>query len=335
MRENNHKKTVTVITLAYNHEPYIRQCLDGIVMQKTNFAYELLIHDDASTDNTANIIREYEAKYPEIIKPIYQTENQYSKGGGTIGRFLYPRATGKYIAFCDGDDYWTDPYKLQKQVDFLEKNEEYSICFHNVKIWKEIEQKMVDDYITKEVPETTTIVDLANGNYIHTPSVMFRYNKKVFDDYFLLQNLPVGDYVLHMLNAKYGKIKKLSDTMAVYRVHAGGIWSEKALEDKALKWVKMIERVKPLFVEQGVGNNLSTQQEKLLSTALTNVIKDENKLLASEIFHLYIEYGLSDQLFKQFYNSHIQSQNLINSKTYRLGMFLLKPLLFIRKFLRK
>lgn len=120
---------VSIITLTYNHESYIRECLDGILMQQTSFKFELLIHDDASTDNTANIIREYEAKYPDIIKPIYQTENQYSKKVPIGCTYLYPRAQGKYIALCEGDDYWTDPLKLQKQVDFLEANDEYGCVY--------------------------------------------------------------------------------------------------------------------------------------------------------------------------------------------------------------
>ena len=96
------------------------QCLDGFMMQQTNFAFEVLIHDDASTDGTTEIIKEYEAKYPEIIKPIYEEENQWVKGRRGSAVFNFPRAKGKYIAMCEGDDYWTDPLKLQKQVDFLE-----------------------------------------------------------------------------------------------------------------------------------------------------------------------------------------------------------------------
>ena len=122
------KPLVSVICNAYNHELYIRDALKGFVTQKTDFPLEILIHDDASTDKTADIIREYEAQYPDLIKPIYQTENQYSRGG--IGKFQFPRAVGKYIAFCEGDDYWTDPLKLQKQVDALEAHPEVDICAH-------------------------------------------------------------------------------------------------------------------------------------------------------------------------------------------------------------
>jgi len=121
------KPFVSICCLAYNHEPYIRDCLDGFMIQQTNFDFEVLIHDDASTDKTAEIIREYEKKYPDIIKPIYQTENQYSKRVGITRVFQFPRARGKYIAMCEGDDYWTDPLKLQKQVDFLESNPDYGL----------------------------------------------------------------------------------------------------------------------------------------------------------------------------------------------------------------
>ena len=121
---------VSICCVAYNHVHFIRQCLDGFVMQKTNFPFEVLIHDDASTDGTQDIIREYEAKYPDIIKPIYQKENQYSKGVRVSLVYNYSRVRGKYVALCEGDDYWTDPYKLQKQVDFLEAHPDYVMCSH-------------------------------------------------------------------------------------------------------------------------------------------------------------------------------------------------------------
>ncbi len=123
---------VSICCVTFNHEPYIRKCLDGFLMQKTTFPIEILIHDDASTDKTADIIREYEAKYPDLIFPIYETENKYSHGFETrMDFFNYNRARGKYIAYCEGDDYWTDPLKLQKQVDFLESHPDYSLCLHN------------------------------------------------------------------------------------------------------------------------------------------------------------------------------------------------------------
>ena len=119
---------VSIDCITYNHFKYIRDAIEGFLMQRTNFPLEILIHDDASIDGTAEIIKEYEKQYPWLIKPVYQAENQYSKHNGTRSKIQYDRAPGKYIALCEGDDYWTDPYKLQKQVDFLESNVWVDIC---------------------------------------------------------------------------------------------------------------------------------------------------------------------------------------------------------------
>lgn len=127
---------VSVVCLAYNHEKYIRDTLEGFIMQKTSFDFEVIIHEDASTDKTADIIREYEAKHPAIIKPLYQKENIYSKGINCL-QFIYPKMKGKYIAFCEGDDYWTDPLKLQKQVDFLEAHPDYVYSCHRFSVLEE------------------------------------------------------------------------------------------------------------------------------------------------------------------------------------------------------
>jgi glycosyltransferase involved in cell wall biosynthesis len=122
---------VTVRCTAYNQEPFIRQTLEGFVMQKTNFRFEVIVHDDASTDGTARIIREFAEKYPDIIRPIYETENQYSKHDDSLRRVLDACLRGKYIAYCEGDDYWIDPLKLQKQVDFLESHPDYGAVYTN------------------------------------------------------------------------------------------------------------------------------------------------------------------------------------------------------------
>ena len=123
---------VSILCTAYNHEQYIRSALESFVSQKTNFAFEVLVNDDASSDGTAAIIREFAEKYPEIIRPFYQVENQFSKGIGYIyENIFYPKARGKYFAFCEGDDYWTDESKLQRQADFLESHPDYSACVHN------------------------------------------------------------------------------------------------------------------------------------------------------------------------------------------------------------
>ena len=129
---NQNDCLVSILCTAYNHEQYIRSALEGFVSQKTSFAFEVLINDDASTDGTAAIIREFAEKYPEIIRPFYQAENQFSKGIGYIyENIFFPHARGKYFAFCEGDDYWTDDSKLQRQADFLEAHPDYTACVHN------------------------------------------------------------------------------------------------------------------------------------------------------------------------------------------------------------
>ena len=135
--ENLNAKEVPLVSvrcLTYNQKKYIKDALDGFVKQITDFSFEVIVHDDASTDGTAAIVKEYAEKYPDIIKPIFETENQYSKHDGSLRRIMNEACKGKYIAYCEGDDYWTDPYKLQKQVSFLEKHPDYSMCCTNVRI---------------------------------------------------------------------------------------------------------------------------------------------------------------------------------------------------------
>ena len=128
MKNNDETPLVSIICLTYNHAEYIRQCLEGFLMQQTDFSFEIIVHDDASTDGTAIIVKEYAEKYPDRFVPVLQTVNQYSQGVSIGKTFLYPLAKGKYIAECEGDDYWTDPLKLQRQVDFLENHPDYVLC---------------------------------------------------------------------------------------------------------------------------------------------------------------------------------------------------------------
>ena len=213
---------VSICCITYNHEDYIRQCLDGFLIQETSFQFEILIHDDASTDKTSEIIREYELKYPEIIKPIYQTVNQYSKGVRPINKFNFERARGKYIALCEGDDYWTDPLKLQKQVDFLEENEDCSLCFHAS---KSIRNNDPNDYIIKrpQVMPNNFKFDInvaikESGGFMATNSMLFhtRYIRQVMPEW--VKIAPVGDAPLMLLLAINGKMGYIDDIMSAYRI---------------------------------------------------------------------------------------------------------------------
>lgn len=220
---------VSICSITYNHAPFIRQCLDGFLMQKTNFKYEIIIHDDASTDGTAEIIKEYAEKYPDLITPIFQTENQYSKGlRGFYAKFVFPIAKGKYIAMCEGDDYWTDPLKLQKQVNFLESHPDYVMCSHIFSIYHQATKEMAND-CTSDIKENTTY-DL--DNFIrrekwltHPLTLLFRKNALDMEIYPLYKHSKDITLVFHLL--KKGKGVFMPEKMGVYRIHGNGIWSGK------------------------------------------------------------------------------------------------------------
>lgn len=211
--------TVSVYMVTYNHEKYIAQAIEGVLIQKTSFPIELIIGEDCSTDRTRTICEEYASKH-SLIKLLLSEKNM-----GAMANFIRTLSAcgGKYIAFCEGDDYWTDPYKLQKQVDFLEANPEYALCFHKIKILLK-SGKLIDDFITKVPKNTTTIKDLAkHGNYIHTPSVVLK-NDFTCPSWFL--NCPIGDYPLYFISVGDKKIKHLDETMAVYRFGVGMLTSK-------------------------------------------------------------------------------------------------------------
>lgn len=215
---------VSIYCLAYNHEKYIRDALKGFVMQKTNFAYEVIIHDDASTDGTATIIKEYQKLYPHIIKPVFQEENQYSKGIDIFDTYLYEKMKGKYIAVCEGDDFWTSENKLQRQVDILEKHEEYSACTHSV-------EEFDCRYRTRKVFNPTNedyVFDLKDllqwgGKRYLTPSLVAR--KELFAIPRQIKMEKVGDYPRAIYLALNGPIYYMKDVMAVYRYYAQGSWT--------------------------------------------------------------------------------------------------------------
>lgn len=212
---------VSIRCLVYNHEPYLRQCLDGFVMQKTNFAFEAIVHDDASTDKSADIIKEYAEKYPDIIKPIFETENQYSKRDGSIRRIMNDATskTTKYIALCEGDDYWTDPLKLQKQFDFMEANTEYGLIYTKTKTFEQYTHKYLEDFGN----DKNTFEDLIKHNSIPTLTCFLR--KDILLKYYIetseiSKDWLMGDYPLWLYCSIISKIKFMDQTTAVYRVLA-------------------------------------------------------------------------------------------------------------------
>ena len=213
----NKEPIVSICCITYNQEKYISETIEGFLMQKTSFPIEIIIHDDASTDKTAEIIKQYVDKHPDLITPIFQTVNQYSKGIKPTTNFLYPKAKGKYIAICEGDDYWTDPYKLQKQVDFLEANEDYGMVCTDVLKYNQTTGKFIESSIA---PFDGWIYEerFKEANQIWTVTVCFRKE--------LLFNLPqldtskyfTGDIFLYFHLSLQSKVKFINEKTAVYRV---------------------------------------------------------------------------------------------------------------------
>ncbi len=216
---------VTVYCLSYNHETYIRDALESFVSQKTNFKFEVIVHDDASTDGTAGIIREYETKYPEIIKPIYQTENQYSQGVDIYTSYILPMVKGKYIAICEGDDYWLDEYKLQKQVDALELHKDIDICAHAANKVNEKTKEFIDKIRPIMYDGVLPIEDVIKygGGYVATNSLVYRssIDRKIPN---FRKNLPL-DYSLQIHGSLKGGMLYLDDCMSAYRYMSQGSWT--------------------------------------------------------------------------------------------------------------
>lgn len=207
---------VSICCLTYNHENYIRQCLDGFVMQKTNFAFEILVHEDASTDSTAVIIKEYEEKYPSLFRCVYQTENQFLKQN-TLINILFKMAKGKYIALCEGDDYWTDALKLQKQVDLMENGEDVGLIYTNFAYligsqknehnFEFADFSSLNDFFVNNIPYLFTGSWLINRKYIEQLQFILKY-----------PNLPGDAQLAVEILSEGGKIVHLDEQMGVYRI---------------------------------------------------------------------------------------------------------------------
>lgn len=288
---------VSICCITYNQEKYIRDALEGFISQKTNFKYEILIHDDNSTDKTKDIIKEYELKYPNLIKPIYQNENQYSKGKKITAEYNFPRVKGKYIAMCEGDDYWIDKNKLQVQVDFLEKNDDFSLAVHpSIYFNQENNIKSEKNYLNRD-----TVLDIRsflNEYYKIIPGVLFQTSSFVFrsDDIRKLLNekiefyfkCKVGDIPLVLYLATQGKIYFINKNMSVYRQNSIGSWTIKQRDNKTyLKHLTNMKEMYQLFNEY-------TQEH------YEDIV---NKFINSIDFDINLNYGNYKRIISKEYKS--------------------------------
>ena len=317
---------VSICCITYNHESYIEAALNGFLMQETNFPFEIVIHDDASTDNTARIIKEYEKKYPHIINPIYQIENQKSKyKSGMNPRFNYPRAKGKYIALCEGDDYWIDPYKLQTQVDFLEKNKDYGVVhgdchlyYQKKSIWKYHANKSLSNHL-ENLDKEELFFRLINADYkVRTATALFRIlllkPKHPLETKFLM-----GDTPLWLEFSQATKFKYMEAVYAVYRINDGSASKPTSLKSK-LKFQLSSCLLRFYYCEK---YNYNIPHK---------IIKKYNRLI--------LDYSLlTDELKEVIYEKHLNEtskqkirNNLKLSPLFKLLVFFLKhPRLIFRQ----
>lgn len=229
---------VDINIACYNQEKYIAQAIEGVIAQKTNFPFRIIIGDDCSTDGSAAIIKKYQQKFPDIIEAYFHPINLGFKGPETNGLFLLKKSNAKYITLLDGDDYWIDPYKLQKQVEFLETNPEFSICFHSVEVVYTDKSKPTE-VSGRDQKQVSTFEDLALCNFINTVSCIFRNTLYNNLPNWLLK-VPAGDWTIYLLTAQHGKIYFINEPMAVYRINPGSSWANQSTLVRLQKMISML-----------------------------------------------------------------------------------------------
>lgn len=287
---------VSVYCLAYNHEKYIRNALEGFISQRTNFRYEVIVHDDASTDNTAGIIKEFADKYPDIIIPIYQTENQYSQKIPIVTTYIYPMIKGKYIAICEGDDYWCDCNKLQSQVDWLENHPEYSFCVHNTISFdvqtgrKKLFNKCRYD---KDIPLDDILQ--GGGAFFHTSSFLLRTEYWKIPDEFKVPG--IGDYPRAIYLALCGKVRYLHNIMSIYRMNVEGSFTKRInaapinkREEVAKQIIQMLHNV-DLYTQGTYKKQINHAIQKLIFGFLYE--KGDLKAIKKECFDYYTQVDIA------------------------------------------
>lgn len=297
--------TVSVVCIAFNQVKYIRQCMESIVTQKTSFPFHLLIHDDCSTDGTTEIIREFEEKYPDIVKPLYEEENQYKKGGVMPSYLVLPHVTGKYVAFCEGDDYWDDPLKLQKQFDALEANPDCHLCVHRVKtVWENGEDSGISIPNkfsgTQNIPSETFIRSVEDFQF-HLLSFFFRGE----DIRAYINDLPefakiadVSDECFELYFGNLGNVCFIDETMASHRAGSIGCWNSRNQDEKRVKHHEKMIAAMESYDEYTQGKYHELCEHYILHQHyhIVTIRKDCKTQLKKEYREFYRDYGIKYRL---------------------------------------
>ena len=327
MEEINKDVSAAIFMVTYNHEKYIRQAVKSIVSQKTNFPYQLFIGEDCSTDNTRAICLELKEKYPDKITLLLHEKNI----GALKNAFQVYKACieyGKYTAICEGDDYWTDENKLQKQVDFLEANPDFNICCHRANVLNEKNKTFKTPKVLKQ--SVFTQEDVANHNFLQTLTEVFRNSawKGLSEGYF---NSISGDYFVNMMLSETGKIKYMPDVMAVYRQHIAGSWhslgAEKGIHNTLAVLNTYLQTDLKESVKENLKKNIVRHYLQLYKMQKKNRNDTEAQNALSSIFSSDFLSALDAELIKI-----IEQQN---KKETKIGHALLKPYYLFREFSAK
>lgn len=303
------KPLVSIVCHTYNHLDYIKNALDGFLMQETNFPFEIILHDDASSDGTSEIVKSYAESYPNIILPIIQTTNQWSQGIKP-SEVTFPKVRGKFIALCEGDDFWCSKEKLREQLEVFNQQDDVSVCFHSAIEINELtnNSSLICNYsnVSKTIKAETIIID--RGGSMPTASLFFRsqYLDDIIETY---RNAPIGDFFIQSYLALKGKVIFLPKPMCVYRRNAKGSWTSDQ-QHKAKQSLYYKEMIK------SIDNFYGTVQD----------LESSNYLITPLIFYLKA-FLLQDKKPTSFLRAYYeQVSTLENFKKSEITQLLVKEL---------
>jgi glycosyltransferase involved in cell wall biosynthesis len=306
---------VSISCITYNHAPFLRKCLDSFLSQVTTFPFEVVIHDDASTDGTQDIILEYCDKYPGVFFPLLQKENQYSKGvRGMMAKFNFPRCRGKYIALCEGDDYWTDIEKLQKQVDVLETNPEVVLAGHDAMIINQNGELVSKSKLPPEKKRNCSSLELQKSFYVLTQSMCFRNLP-------FLKNMPpesfkskMGDVFLISMLGQFGSFRYMPEIKpTAYRIHEKGIWGMKNEAERIMMMHSAFVQLSSYY------GRIKDRRMELYHAGM--VLENANKLFKLEINKAATVFQKSHAVYKYLISHFIFQKPLIVIKLYYMSLF--------------
>lgn len=331
MADSNIKVSVWLIT--YNHQNYIAQAIESVLMQKTNFDFEIVIGEDCSTDSTRDIIKKYEIRYPTIIKAIYQEKNV----GAVINAFEYtlPRCTGEYIAFLEGDDYWIDPLKLQKQVDFMDQHKEFGLVYTDVNFYYQslnIFRNRI--FNTGYFPIYTLEQFLISGGYIAPCTWLLR--KEVIPDK-IDKECTDGSFQTALEIWSKHKVKYLDETTAVYRIADGSAsypdsLVQKYKREKGLFKIKM-EYCDKYFISKAIKDEIHKSHIESIHQIILKYVKSDTPLDIKEWVNFINHYNFKEShLICALFN---EIKGLNKSFEYKLGTTMLKPYYIFKKIMKR